>query len=95
MEFDLRDPDGKTGRSAINIAQPYPIAEDQWACPVDLGTPYGRTADIMGISSMQALRLAMAFIGTMVAALIDKGYHFLQNGEPLAMDALLWMPDSR
>ena len=69
-------PTGETRNANLRIGKPYKVSQ-HWRCPVDLGEPHGRGADIGGESSMQALALSISFITKILSSLKEKGYSWL------------------
>ena len=69
--------DGSETRIVVRVGAPYPIDERTWACACELEGHGGRTLDIHGGSSMQALCLAINLVRSQLAHLIETGERLL------------------
>ncbi len=76
-------------KGAIRIGKPYDNHDGSWACPVDLGPIGGRTCDIIGGNSMQALSLAVKLIGFVIQSVIDNTNCCLMMSDG-STDQTLW-----
>ena len=65
----------------MEIGLPYPLGENEWACPVAVRPLYERLRDQHGGDSFQAMFLAMRLALTLLKDFTDKGGLLLMNGE--------------
>src|SRR3569832_1449552 len=68
--------DGSEVAVVARIGMPYQVDEGSWACPAELLGVESQYPDMHGVSSMQALNLAIRLIRTRLA-------HLLENSEAL------------
>jgi len=64
--------DGSESLIEIKIGMPYPLDSD-WACPLFLNGIDGRLEDIMGVSSIQSLNLALRLAKQRLSYLLESG----------------------
>jgi hypothetical protein len=68
--------DGSTLVVRLEIGTPYRVPNvdiDEWACPVSLSPLYSRLRDAHGVSSLQALSLALALGVDLLAKFVEDG----------------------
>ncbi len=74
-EFDCVRPTGERFAFTVQLGRPMPVSdepESDWRCPVTI--PFdGRTRDIYGVDSWQALGLALSFVHSQLADFIQRG----------------------
>jgi len=73
VDFIMHSPSGKKRKVILRIGKPYEHQSGDWACPVELNGYEPRYADIFGVSSMQALCLAISLVRTRIHDFISKG----------------------
>ena len=67
-----------------SVGMPYRCEGGDWACPVSLRPLFDDLADIHGIDSLQALRLAIELVHTLMQDFIQKGGALFLDGEEFA-----------
>lgn len=63
--------DGSEVSVVAQIGMPYQVDEHSWACPVELWGVESQYPDMRGVSSMQALNLAISLLRTRLGHLLE------------------------
>jgi hypothetical protein len=63
--------DGTEAMISVKICEPYKRDDESWACPVSLDGIHHRYFDIVGVSSLQALCLAISFVWKQLDHMLD------------------------
>ena len=94
LTWELRwiKPDGAVVPLVVRIGRPTPDPRgDEWACPSEIDGLDDRYADMVGVSSIQAMALALRLVRTMLADTIQRGAALYLPGaldEPLDLAML-------
>jgi hypothetical protein len=73
FEFIFQAVDGTRQRVTLRVGKPYLAAPGEWACPGELSGFEPRHPDMRGVSSMQALCLAISLLRSRVEGFLAKG----------------------
>lgn len=83
-------PNGDKIDITVKIGKPYPVAIDDWACPVALPQLYNRLPDMHGVDSFQALCLASNLAITLLRSFKEKGGKLIyEDGIEFPLEAYL------
>lgn len=86
-------PNGERIEVVVAIGHPYRASAGDWVCPVDISGLNGDLAEIHGIDSLQALALAIRFVGERFEAFVAGGGRILHpsTGESVDLDSYFGM----
>lgn len=74
-------PNGQRVPAKVQIGKPFREANGSWACPILIATGDERIRHIRGEDSMQALSLAVRFVGGTLQSARDRGGRLPCQGE--------------
>jgi hypothetical protein len=86
--------DGREFTVTAKIGRPYPAADGDWACPVDLTPLYPRLIDQHGVDSWQALQLCYRLVAQLLAGFEQDGGKIYWPTARELMDAADFLPRS-
>jgi len=83
-------PDGTTVKIAMRLGAPYQTADGDWACHCALDGLYSHLADAVGVSSFQALTLAIGLLRSLIAHFIETGgrIEFADGAHTISVEVL-------
>ena len=87
--FTWHKRDGSEVPIEVMIGAPY-RQEIDWACPCALFGVEGRYPDIVGVSGLQALSLAVRLLRERIKGMVDEGevFDLTSDGERLGPDSI-------
>jgi hypothetical protein len=75
------NPGGKRTLVRVEIGEPRYDERGSWVCPVLITSIDEEVREIHGEDSLQALCLAVRFVGSMLGSVIERGCRLLYEGE--------------
>ena len=75
------DPNGDRTPIRVEIGKPRYDERGSWACPVLITSINEKVREIHGEDSMQAICLAVRFVGSMLGSVLGRGCRLLCTGE--------------
>ena len=85
-------PDGREFTVTAKIGRPYPAADGDWACSVDLTPLYPRLIDQHGVDSWQALQLCYRLVAQLLGGFEQDGGRLYWTNTREPMDAADLLP---
>lgn len=84
-------PNGERIEVVVAVGHPYRTSDEDWICPVEISGLDESVADVHGIDSFQALRLAVRLVGERLAAILGDGGRIVHpsTGESITLESYL------